>query len=207
LAPSNARKEFDQAVKDLRGNKVPQATQHLERAVGAYDKYAAAWHELGRAYGAAGQTEKARLAYEKSVAADSKYAPPYVGLAAMDLQDQNYEAAADKITQAAELDPTILMGVAGYVQAVANFRLNRLQAAEQGALAAEKGPHQNTPQLHALLADIYLRTGNDFAAAAQIRAYLKEAPQGPLVAELREHLQRIEKSGAGGSPGQPRVAP
>jgi len=198
MAPSNARKEFDQAAKDLRGNKLSQATQHLEKAVAAYDKYAAAWHELGRAYAAGQQMAKARQAYEKAIVADAKYAPPYVGLAAVKLQDQDYEGAVENVAQAVELDPGILIGVAGYIQAVANFRLNRLDAAEQGALAAEKAPHQNTPQLHAVLADIYLRRQDSPNAAAQIRAYLQEAPQGPLAAELKQHLDRIEKSAAAG---------
>ncbi len=212
LAPGNARKEFDQGVKDIRSNRLPQATQHLERAVGAYDKYAAAWNELGKLYSADHQMEKARQSYEKAIAADAKYAPPYVGLAALQVQDQNYEGAAENVGKAAELDPTILMGVAGYVQAVANFRLNRLDAAVEGALAAEKGPHQSFPQLHALLADIYLRRQDSPTAAAQIRAYLKEAPQGSFAAELKQRLEQIEKSAAStgstsGPSARPQVAP
>ena len=74
LVPNNARKEYEQGVKDLRDNRLPQATQHLERAVGAYDKYAAAWTELGRAYAANREMGKAHRAFEKAIAADPKYA-------------------------------------------------------------------------------------------------------------------------------------
>jgi len=208
LVPNNARKEFDQGVKDLRSNRLTQATQHLERAVAAYDKYAAAWGELGRTYAANNQMEKARQAYEKSIAADSKYAPPYVGLATVKLQDQDYEGAVESVGKAVELDPAIVMGVAGYIQAVANFRLNRLDAAEQGALAAEKGPHQSTPQLHALLADIYLRKRDLASAAIQMRAYLKEAPQGSFAGELKERLAEIDKSAANtGTSSSPSAPP
>ena len=45
--PSSARKEFDKATSDLRSNHVASATQHLEKAVSIYDKYAAAWNQLG----------------------------------------------------------------------------------------------------------------------------------------------------------------
>jgi hypothetical protein len=90
---------------------------------------------------------------------------------------------------------------------VAHFRLNRLDAAEKSLLEAEKGPHQNTPLLHALLTDIYLRRGDSAKAAEQIRAYLKEAPRGSLAAELKGHLDRIEKSaaltGSGSNPSSP----
>lgn len=212
LVPNNARKEFDQGVKDLQSNRLPQATQHLQRAVGTYDKYAAAWSELGKVYAADHQMEKARQSYEKAITADSKYAPPYIGLAAVKLQDQDYEGALETVEKAVQLDPAILMGIAGYIQAIANFRLNRLDAAEHGALEAEKGPHQSTPQVHALLTDIYLRRQDSPNAAAQIRAYLKEAPQGPFAAELKQNLERIEKSaaitGSSSSPSaRPQIAP
>jgi hypothetical protein len=196
LAPSDARKEYEQGMKDLRSNRVPQATKHLERAVATYDNYAAAWNELGRIYAADRQITKARQSYDKAIAADSRFAPPYVGMAAVVLEDQDYEGALGYVGKAAELDPNILMSVAGYIQAVANFRLNRLDAAVEGALAAEKGPHANIPQLHALLADIYMRKQDSANAAAHIRAYLKEAPQGPFAAPLRKSLDNIEKSAA-----------
>ena len=208
LAPSNARKEFDQGIKAIRDNRVTQATQHLERAVGAYDKYAAAWNELGRVYAADHQVEKARQSYVRSISADAKYAPPHVGLAALKLQDQDFEGAIESIGKAFELEPALIMGIAGYLQAVANFKLNRLDAAEHSALEAEKGPHQNIPVLHALLADIYLRKQDSPNAAAHIRAYLKEAPQGSFAGELKKKLELIEKSAANtGSSSSPSVRP
>jgi tetratricopeptide (TPR) repeat protein len=210
LVPNNARKEFEQGVKDLRSNRLPQATQHLERAVGAYDKYAAAWMELGRAYAASQQAEKSRQAYEKAIAADPKYAPPYVSLGAVKLDDQDYEGALESIGQAVELDPSITAGVAGYIQGVANFRLNRLDAAQESLLQAEKGPHPGFPQLHVILADLYLRQQDSSSAAAHMRAYIKEAPQGSFAVDMRQRLAKIDQSaanGAGDSASRPAVAP
>src|SRR3990172_1563724 len=174
LAPSSARREFDRGVQDIRSNNLKSATQRLEKAVAEYDRYAAAWYELGKAYAASQQTEKALQAYDKAIAADSQYVPPYVSLAALELQNNRYESALASVDKALQLDPGIRIGVASYIQAVSNFRLNRLDAAEKSALEAEKGPHQNMPQLHALLTDIYLRKSDNSKAAAQIRAYLKE---------------------------------
>jgi tetratricopeptide (TPR) repeat protein len=212
LAPSNARKEFDLGVKDMRSNNLKSATQHLERAVAQYDTYAAAWTELGKLYSANRETEKSHQAFEKAISSDPRYAPPYVSLAALKLQAREYQSAIEAVDKALELDPSLSMGVASYIRAVGNFNLNRLDAAEKSALEAEKGPHQNTPQLHAMLADIYLRKQDSSKAAAEIRAYLKEAPRGPLVAELKKHLERIEKSASNtgstsNSPAQPQTAP
>ena len=209
MVPNNARKEYEQGVKDLRDNRLPQATQHLERAVGAYDKYAAAWAELGRAYAANREMGKAHRAYEKAIAADPKYAPPYVGLGAVQLDDLDYEGALENIGKAVEIDPTIAAGVAGYIQGVANFRLNRMDAAMDSLLDAEKGPHQNLPQLHVILVELYLRKQDSPSAASHMRAYVKEAPQGSFAAEMRKRLAEIDQAAANqaGEAGSASVAP
>jgi tetratricopeptide (TPR) repeat protein len=208
LVPNNARKEYEQGVKDLQGNRLPQATQHLERAVGAYDRYAAAWNELGRAYAASKDFDKARQSYERAIAADSKFAPPYISLGAIQLQDQDYEGALESIGKAVEIDPAIAVGVAGYIQGFADYRLNRLDAARDSLQQAEKGPHQSIPQLHVVLADIYLSKQDSSNAAMEMRAYLKEAPQGPFATEIQKHLAEIDQAAqAEGLGGRPAIAP
>jgi tetratricopeptide (TPR) repeat protein len=196
MVPNNARKEYEQGIKDLQSNHLDQGTLHLEKAVALYDKYAVAWSDLGKAYTAEHQPAKARQAYEKAIAADSKYAPPYVGLAAMQVEDMDNEGAIDSISKAADADPAILMGVGGYIRALANFNLNRFDAAEQDLLQAEKGPHQNIPQLHAMFAEILMSKQDTQNAAAQMRAYLKEAPQGHFAEQMRGELDSIETAAA-----------
>jgi TolA-binding protein len=210
LVPNGARKEFDKGAQDARSNNLKSATQHLEKAVAEYDKYAAAWNELGNIYSANKETEKARQAFEKAVAADPQYIPPYVSLASLAIQNQEYESAVETAGKALELDPSV--GVASFIQAIGNFRLNRLDAAEKSALDAQKGPHQTMPQVHAMLADIFLQKHDYSQAAAQMRAYLKEAPKGPFAADMKKDLEQIEKSAANdeskpASTVQPDIAP
>jgi tetratricopeptide (TPR) repeat protein len=210
LVPNNARKEFEQGLKEMRNNRLPQATQHLERAVGAYDKYAAAWTELGRVYSASHEMQKARQSFEKAIAADPKYAPPYVSLGALQLDDENYEGALESIGKAVQVDPAIAMGVGGYIQGFANFRLNRLDAAQENLLQAEKGSHASTPQLHVILAELYLRKQDSSSAATHLRAYVKEAPQGSFADDVRKKLEEIDQAAsnnAGGPGAQPAIAP
>jgi hypothetical protein len=194
LVPNSARKEFENGDKDARSNHVESATRHLEKAVAEYDKYAAAWNELGNIYATNREIEKSRQAFEKAITADPKYIPPYVGLANLELQNQEFEPAVETAGKALELDPSI--GVASFIQAVGNFRLNRLDAAEKSAQEAEKGPHQNLPGLHALLAEIFLQKQDYSNAATQMRTYLKEFPQGQFAGEMQKNLQQVEKSAA-----------
>jgi hypothetical protein len=210
LVPNNARKEFDQGVKDLQNHHLPEGTQHLEKAVAAYDKYAAAWNGLGKAYDADHQPEKSRQAYEKAIAADPHFAPPYISIAAMQVEAMDNEGALESVGKAVAADPAILMGVAGYIQALANFNLGRFDAAEPGLLAAEKGPHQSFPQLHAMFAEILMRRRDSQDAAAEMRAYLKEAPQGHFADQMKQALDAIDKQAAntgGGADAHPIIAP
>jgi predicted Zn-dependent protease len=197
LAPKNARKEYDKAEKDIRGNKLPSAVRHLENAVAEYDKYAAAWNDLGRIYLTQRQNDQAGHAFSKAIAADPQYLPPYVGLAELQLQDAQYEVAAETAGKALALSPGLV--TADFIRAAADFKLNRLDAAEKSARDAEHGAHQNIEQLHLLLADILLAKGNYPGAADEMRAYLKEYPQGEFAAKVKDRLPEIEKlAGAAG---------
>jgi predicted negative regulator of RcsB-dependent stress response len=193
LVPSSARKEFEKGDKDARNNKLAPATEHLEKAVAEYDNYAAAWNELGGIYAATHDVEKARQAFTKAIAADPKYIPPYVNLASLQMQKQEYENALETSGKALELNPGI--EVASYFQAIADFRLNRVDAAEKIAQEAEKGPRPISPRWHALLAEIFLQKRDYPHAAAQMRAYLSESPKGPLAPDMKKNLDQIEASG------------
>lgn len=201
--PGGARKEFEKGDKDLRNNKLNSAADHLQKAVAEYDLYAAAWNELGGIYALTHDTEKARVAFGKAIAADPKYIPPYVHLANLQLESQEYEDALNTSGKALDLDPRIEL--ANFIQALANFRLNRLDAAQKIALEAEKGPHPIYPQWHALLVDIFLQEKNLPNAADEMRAYLKEAPKGPLAPRMKKSLDEIASSGAADET-QPKVS-
>jgi tetratricopeptide (TPR) repeat protein len=194
LVPGGARKEFEKGDKEARSNHLKAAIQHLEKAVSEYESYAAAWYELGTIYSTNQETDKAHQAFEKAITADPNYIPPYVSLSALEVKNQEYEDAVDTAGKALELDPTI--GVAHFIQAVGNFNLNRLDAAEKSAREVEKRPHQNMPQLHVLLADILLQKQEYAKAAGEMRTYLKEFPDGQLTGEVQKKLDQIEKFAA-----------
>jgi tetratricopeptide (TPR) repeat protein len=190
--PNNARREFEKGDKDARSNHADSAVQHLEKAVAEYDKYAAAWNELGSLYATNRATEKARQAFQKAIEADPHYISPYLRLAQLELQNQEFEPAVETAGKALELDPSI--AVADFIQALGNFKLNRLDAAEKSAQMAEKLPHKDLTDLHPLHAEILLQKQDYPDAAAQIRAYLKEFPQGRFADEMKKDLQQVESS-------------
>jgi TolA-binding protein len=207
MVPKKARKEYQKGEKALRDNDLKGAANHLQKAVADYNKFAPAWNDLGRVYITAHQNDKAAQAFTNAIAADSGYVVPYLNLAQLQIQGQQYANAADTAGKALGVHPGL--PAAAYLEALADFQLNRFDAAEQSAREAERGPHQNIPQLHLLLANILLRR-NDFSAAAQeMQAYLKEFPNGQFVAEVKSRLPQVEDAAArqSASPAPPQSQP
>ena len=194
LVPANSRKEFDKAEKELHGNHTDAAREHLLKAVAGYDKYAAAWNALGRVYSSTHDPDKAREAFQKAIAADPQYTPPYLALATLDVESKHYEEAVDAASKLLALDSSI--SYASFLEAVGNYNLNRLDDAEKYAREAEKGEHENLPQVHALLAQIYLQKQDYPRAASQMRVYLQESPNGQFAEQMRKDLEQIKDAPA-----------
>jgi len=191
LVPKEAAKEFEKAVKDLQNNKLSSAQPHLEKAVAIYDKYAAAWNELGRVYLNHNDREKAEQAFEKATAGDAGYLPPLINLATLQIQNREWEKAVETAGKVLALDADL--GLASFLQAVGNYNLNHLDEAERSAQKAEQAPHQDNPQVHALLAQIYMQRQDYPQAATHMRTYLKESPQGPYADQMKKDLAEIEE--------------
>jgi tetratricopeptide (TPR) repeat protein len=192
LVPDKARKEFEKGQKDGQNKNYKAAAEHLEKAVAEYDKYAAAWNALGAFYSGNQELEKSRQSFAKSIAANPKYVPPYMNLANLELQDGKDENAIQEAGQVLDLDPG--NPFANFIQAMGNFNLRRLDSAEKSALAAEKGSNGGIPEVHVLLADIHLQKADDSAAMIEMRAYLREAPNGKYAAQITKLLERTEKA-------------
>lgn len=201
LVPGNARKEFEKALKELQDNHPERAQPHLEKALSLYDKYAAAWNEMGRVHLSKQEKDQASQAFEKAIVIDPDYIPPYLNLATVQLQDREWQGALDTARKVLELDPDI--GFAKFVQAVGHFNLHQMDAAEKSAREAEKGPHENMPQLHALLAEILLQRQDYPEAAGQMRTYLKESPEGQFAEQMKKNLAEVENMASQASSGPP----
>ncbi len=70
------------------------------------------------------------------------------------------------------------------------FEEGSIGEAETAALQADSRIHR-IPDLHLLLAQIYLRKQDGPAVAMQLQIYLNEAPAGPRREEVRKELERI----------------
>ena len=196
-APKGARRSLQKGLDLEKKRKIAEAQASLQEAVDAYPRFAEGWFELGRVQAVQGQFDAARESFDHAIQSDSGYVPPYIEISKLELRAQKWQELADITDKAVRLDPF------GFPQefffnAVANYNLHRVDAAEQSARRAEKlDTRHQIPQVSHLLGTI-LADRHEFAgAAAEMRDYLKFAPQATDAAAVRSQLDELEKAAAG----------
>jgi tetratricopeptide (TPR) repeat protein len=203
LAPKDARRAYRKALHAENKNKLDDAQKLLQRAVATYPKYAAAWFELGRVYERRNQLDQARDAYRQSIAGDSKYINPYERLYRLAYEAGNWQETADLSDRVLRLNPFDFAD-AYYYNAVANLRLNRLDAAEKSAREAVRlnASRQNSKSYYAL-GYILAQRRNYSEAAQNLKTYLAMAPAGKVSDDVRRQLRDIERNARAQTPENP----
>jgi tetratricopeptide (TPR) repeat protein len=195
-APKDAKKAYDRGMEALKKQKMEEARKDFAKAVELYPKFAAAWNELGRLQ-VTDNPDAARKSFGAAVEADPKFTGPYMQLAVMALHEKNWQEVAELTDRVVKLDPFQYPN-AFFYNAVANFNLKHMEAAEQSAVQAEKLDTRHVmPQVNQLLGMLMAMRKDFTGAAAQFRAYLKLAPDGPEAATVRSQLVEVEKIVAG----------
>jgi tetratricopeptide (TPR) repeat protein len=205
-APKDARKAYEKGLQAQRKGEVANAHKYFGKAVEIYPKYANAWFQLGTILQKEHQKDAARTAFTQAATVDTKFLPPYLSLALMAYEAENWTEVLNFTGHILELDP--LNRVAGYVwdldplnyteayfyNAVANYKLNHFEAAEKTGLKAEQvDVPTRFPQLHLLLAEIFARKNDYPIAISELQTYLELVPHAKDTDLLRERLAKLEK--------------
>jgi tetratricopeptide (TPR) repeat protein len=196
-APKDARKAYEKGLDLAKKNKMEEARANLEKAVELYPRYAIAWNILGKVQAGQGQLDAARKSFDQSIQADSKYVPPYMEIAQLQMRAREWQQLADTTEKATKLDP-FSYPQAFFYNAVANYNLHHGEVAEESVRRAQKlDTRHEIPQLSHLLG-VILADRQDFTAAAeQMRDYLKFAPQAQDATAVRTQLEQLEKLAKG----------
>lgn len=207
-APKDARKAYEKGLQAGRNGKLAEAGKYFETAVELYPKFVNAWFQLGTVLQKENQKDAARKAFTQATTLDTKFLPPYLFLASMAYEAENWTEvlkltghllALDPLNQAdvtvytLDLDP-LNYAEAYYFNSMANYKLNKIEEAEKSALAADHlDLRTHFPQLHLLLAEIFARKNNYARAIEELQTYLAMAPQAKDAPQQREKLARLEK--------------
>ncbi len=192
-APGDAKKALRRARHALEKKKLPEAQEQLEKAVSLFPRFAEAQLLLGEVYSAQGHADRAEQCYRAAIDADAHFVEPYHQLAVLAGRRSDWKTMADLSAKALQLDayeyPAIYL-----VNAIANYNLHNLDAAEKSARAGRKLDSQyKLPRLDFLLANVLVRRGDNAGAAAQLQSFLKYSPTGKEADEAREMLDQTQK--------------
>ena len=206
--PKDARRAYEKGLDAAKNGRLADARQYFEKAVEIYPKFANAWFQLGVVLQNLAQKESARTAYTHATAVDTKFLPPYLSLASMAYEAQDWPLVLNLTNHVLDLDPMKYANITGYIldldpldyakayfyNSAANFNLNKLEDAEKSGLKAERldvRPH--FPRLHLLLAEIFARKHNYVTAISEIKMYLELVPQDNDADQVRDRLATLEK--------------
>jgi len=207
-APNDARKAYEKGLNAERKANLATAHKYFETAVGIYPKYAIAWFHLGGVLQKENQNEAARAAFTRATAIDSRFLPPYLSLASMAFVEGNWPVLLALTNHILDLDPLNRAAVTAFIvdldpvncadayfyNALANFELNKLEAAEKSALKAEHiALPAHFPQVHLLLGEIFARKNDHAAAISELNTYLEMAPHAPNADQVRAHLAKLQE--------------
>lgn len=217
--PNDARKAYQKGLAAEKKSDLVSARKNFETAVAVYPKYATAWYELGNVLQKQNQADGARKAYIQATTIDNRFLPPFLSLASMAYEEQNWSellSLTDHILAHDPLNPAYSTAYivdldnvncteAYFYNAIANYQLNNFEAAEKSGLKAENvGMLSHLPQVHLLLGEIFARK-NDYAnAITEFQTYLELTPQTKNAEQVREILAKLQKLNASVEAPEPR---
>jgi tetratricopeptide (TPR) repeat protein len=193
-APKDARKAYEKGIGAIRKQKWPDAQSQMEKAVQVYPEYAEAWLGLGFALDRQNQPAQARESYNKAIAADPKFIKPYLHLSEIAAREQKWQEVVEVTERIVKLDP-VDFPAAHFYNAVANFNLNNLDAAEKSAKeACALDKQHRLPKIEHLLGVILARRGDFVNAAQHMKSYLTLAPNARDAETVKKQMAEMEKS-------------
>jgi tetratricopeptide (TPR) repeat protein len=193
-APKEAKKHYEKALKHLRDGELEKAAKRLEKAIEIHPEYAAAWALLGEVRQALHYESGVREAFERAVEIDPQYLRPYLPLVRLEIQDKNWEHAAELAEKAGRLNP--METEVRFHLAWAQYQLRRFDEAMttvKAVLAA--GDPVEHPQFHALAGMVLAEGGDVHEAAAHYRRYLANRPATELATTLKKQIAGWEAAG------------
>ena len=200
-APKKAKKAYEKAAKEARKKKpeLDKALKELDKAVAEHPQFAAAWNLTGKIRLRQDDQAGALEAFEKATEADPKYLEPYPPLVHMALQSSRWNDAVQLSNQLLRLNPYV--SEAHYFQAVAQYNLGRMEAAEKSVTkfqASEKAAM--FPQSNRLLGMIHVKRGQYEPAAGAFRAFIAAQPQSSIAGNIAQQLKEWEALGVIAAP-------
>jgi tetratricopeptide (TPR) repeat protein len=188
--PEKARKQVSKARELRRSGDYEGAVKRLKNVLKVHPAFAIAQNELGLSYWRMNMLEQARKFLEAAIRNDPEYLIPYLNLAEVWMREKEYNRAGQVLAQASKAQPD--RGEPYYAMAKIQYDTGHLDRAEQACRLALERDTSKIPEVHILLANVYLRRGEKAKLAAELGSYLEKTPKGEHAETARTTLEKIQ---------------
>lgn len=190
--PTKAQKKLAKAQALSESHDYRKAIQTLNEAIAIYPNYAAAYNNLGVAYGRLGDRDKEREALLQAIRINDHFAAAHANLARMDMAISDFAGAEAEFSKAASCDPTdaMTLSLLTYTEFM-NHHFDLAIATSRRAHALQ-APHA---YVHQLAAQVYEQMNDGVNAIAELELFLKEDPKGERADMVRKELARVQAIG------------
>jgi len=189
--PEKARRKFEKGYGLFQHNDYKGAVKQFQEALEVDPNYVIAQNHLGLAWWKLEAFDDAGQWFETAIRIDPKFMPPYLHFAEMLAQRKDPTRAAAVLKQASEAAP--YQGEPLFLLGKIQYDLGYYDRAELALAQALKRDTSEIPEVHVLLADVYVRLHQTARMAEQWEAYLAVAPKGIYAKAVRERLAKLKQ--------------
>jgi Tfp pilus assembly protein PilF len=191
--PKAAKQHYEKALKLAQSNQAKPAIEKLEEAIKVFPDYLYALNKLGEQYLQSGQREQAQAYFERAIATNARFAPPHIGVGTMLNEQKKYAEAVTHLETAVRLDDTypmvhIQLGLALMETAPPDF-----VRSEKALLRGLALGGKDVAYVYMHLFNLHIRQRQYVQAAAQLEAFLRDKPDAPEAAQVRQKLESLKK--------------
>jgi Tfp pilus assembly protein PilF len=191
--PKDAKKAYEKGLKQLNENKSEEAIKSFDQALKIFPDYLHALNKLGEQKAQKNDFGEAQTAFEKAISINQKFALPYINLGILHFNQKRFDEAIAALEQGNNIDGSYPVGHLYLGRAFLYREKPDLDRSEKALIRAGELGRGNLAVAHLDLFNLYYRRRNLDKAAAQLEAYLKEAPNAPNAQDVRQTLAKLKK--------------
>jgi tetratricopeptide (TPR) repeat protein len=203
--PANAQSQFAAAKTILdsgKKDKIPEAVQHLQKAISIYPKYLEAQLMLGYALMDMHEWDKAETALREAIVINSNASTAYFALGEVYRRQKKYSAAEEVLLQGIKANEQAAAGHFALANVYyekapstgdeAQFRQALQDSWKEVNRALELDPKH--ARAHLLAGDLLLRARHPKEALVHFEEYLKLEPNGEFATQTKTIVEKIKKA-------------
>jgi predicted Zn-dependent protease len=190
--PEGARAELKKAREATLKNKIPEAEQHLEKALGLDPDFADALTLRAIIKLDAKDTESAVADLQKAIQNDASYAMAYMVLGSAFNNQSKYDEAIRALQRGESLSPDSWQVYFEMGRAYAGKR--EYESALHALDRAQTLSPQDYPMIHLIRGHCLIGVGRYGAAITELQGYLAKTPSGPDAEQAQRMLDKARES-------------